>query len=700
MTKLGPQVIHSHLKHADLLAAHVAPRLQIPMVPTLHLVEGAPGTVGAFKRDIAVRARRRAARTIAVSDAVRRWYLDLTAAVPQTVVTVYNGVPAPVFSDGQREAVRLALDVPDDAVLVAMVAIMRPGKGHDVLLEAASRLPAGRQVQFVVAGSGPEEAGIRLAAHGLGLDGGRVRFLGFVDDVPALLAGCDLLVHPSMADALPTALIHGLAAGLPIVASDVGGIPEIVTDGVGILVPPGNADALGRAVADLGSNAEPAPLDRQAGQRAIRHRVRWRTVGEAPRRAVPHRAARSAIAGAWYSVTVRRRSNHARGRGVSTLALVLAVAVIASACVSEGDSPLGRRSPTTEVGTGDSTTTTDRTGDSTTTSRAPRPTTTTTRAGPVTTSGASAGEAYPAEVVAAYMGGCLDSEAGEEYCQCTIDEFQRVLTVQEFEAASERFDAGDTPEVFFDVVAACLSEIDTTGTTDPSVTTTTVVAAEPLTIDEVLQIAITDLNAYWTAQLPDLYGVTYAEPRDLVALSGNDEVRCGGLVDREFWLGNAFYCELGDYIAWDSEELIPNLFTSFGDFSVALVLAHEWGHAIQGPERGNVNGRTIMTELQADCFAGAWTGSVDAGESENLSLEQGDVEEAMAGYVQLFRDPPGTSPFDEGAHGTGFDRVAAFRGGFFNGPYAVRRVRAGRLLVPRSPLHRGRFSNRWQSPVR
>ena len=336
--------------------------------------------------------------------------------------------------------------------------------------------------------------------------------------------------------------------------------------------------------------------------------------------------------------------------------------------MSEGDSPLGRRSPTTEVGTGDSTTTTDRTGDSTTTSRAPRPTTTTTRAGPVTTSGASAGEAYPAEVVAAYMGGCMDSEAGEEYCQCTIGEFQRVLTVQEFEAASERFDAGDTPEVFFDVVAACLSEIDTTGTTDPSVTTTTVVAAEPLTIDEVLQIAITDLNAYWTAQLPDLYGVTYAEPRDLVALSGNDEVRCGGLVDREFWLGNAFYCELGDYIAWDSEELIPNLFTSFGDFSVALVLAHEWGHAIQGPERGNVNGRTIMTELQADCFAGAWTGSVDAGESENLSLEQGDVEEAMAGYVQLFRDPPGTSPFDEGAHGTGFDRVAAFRGGFFNGP--------------------------------
>ena len=256
VTELGPQVIHSHLKHADLLAAHVAPRLQIPMVSTLHLVEGAPGTVGAFKRDIAVRARRRAARTIAVSDAVRRWYLDLTAADPQTVVTVYNGVPAPVFSDGQREAVRLALDVPDDAVLVAMVAIMRPGKGHDVLLEAASRLPAGRQVQFVVAGSGPEEAGIRLAAHGLGLDGGRVRFLGFVDDVPALLAGCDLLVHPSMADALPTALIHGLAAGLPIVASDVGGIPEIVTDGVGILVPPGNADALGRAVADLGSNAD------------------------------------------------------------------------------------------------------------------------------------------------------------------------------------------------------------------------------------------------------------------------------------------------------------------------------------------------------------------------------------------------------------------------------------------------------------
>ena len=105
-------------------------------------------------------------------------------------------------------------------------------------------------VRFVLAGSGPEEARLRARVEAEGL-AGRVVFAGFREDVAALLAAADLVVHPSHADALPTALIHALAAGVPAVATRVGGIPEIVGDDAGVLVPPAEPAALAGAVRDL-----------------------------------------------------------------------------------------------------------------------------------------------------------------------------------------------------------------------------------------------------------------------------------------------------------------------------------------------------------------------------------------------------------------------------------------------------------------
>jgi predicted metalloprotease len=92
-----------------------------------------------------------------------------------------------------------------------------------------------------------------------------------------------------------------------------------------------------------------------------------------------------------------------------------------------------------------------------------------------------------------------------------------------------------------------------------------------------------------------------------------------------------------------------------------------------------------MTELQADCFAGAWTAGVDAGESEFLALQPGDLDEAMAGYL-LFRDPPGTAPADPEAHGSAFDRVNAFREGFAGGPSACAGYEEGEFSVVDIPL--------------
>lgn len=247
---MRPDVVHTHLKHADLVGAFAARRLQVPMVSTLHLIEDALGPVASLKRAAAARVRlRSAARTIAVSDAQRRWYLDLVRVDHRKVVTIRNGIPTPPpISAGERERVRADLGLPPDGVVATMVGIMREGKGHDLLLQAVERLDPADAITFVLAGDGPLRRQLEATAASVRA---RVVFAGFRDDVDRLLAASDLVVHPSAAEALPTALIHALAAGTPVVACDVGGVPEVVTPETGVLVPSGDAGAVARAVSEL-----------------------------------------------------------------------------------------------------------------------------------------------------------------------------------------------------------------------------------------------------------------------------------------------------------------------------------------------------------------------------------------------------------------------------------------------------------------
>jgi predicted metalloprotease len=128
---------------------------------------------------------------------------------------------------------------------------------------------------------------------------------------------------------------------------------------------------------------------------------------------------------------------------------------------------------------------------------------------------------------------------------------------------------------------------------------------------------------------------------------------------------NAFYCNAGKFVAYDDENLFPQLEKNFGDFTIALTLAHEWGHAIQ--DQAGLTGPTIALEQQADCFAGAWVRHVADGGSTRLSLREGNLDTGLAGYL-TFRDPPGSDPTADGAHGSAFDRVGAFQEGYDSGP--------------------------------
>jgi glycosyltransferase involved in cell wall biosynthesis len=131
------------------------------------------------------------------------------------------------------------------APLVLTVARLDAQKGIPVLLDAVASVP---DAAFVVAGDGPDRAALEARAVSLGL-ADRVRFLGHRRDVASLLAAADVLVLPSLYEGLPLSVLEAMIAGVPVIATAVGGTDEVVRDGeTGTLVPPGDASALAAAI--------------------------------------------------------------------------------------------------------------------------------------------------------------------------------------------------------------------------------------------------------------------------------------------------------------------------------------------------------------------------------------------------------------------------------------------------------------------
>ena len=187
--------------------------------------------------------------------------------------------------------------------------------------------------------------------------------------------------------------------------------------------------------------------------------------------------------------------------------------------------------------------------------------------------------------------------------------------------------------------------------------------------DATIRAVIADLQQFWPTQFAKAYGSSYAPLHTFYAYgpSTNMPVCDGQRVPYLLLQGNAFYCGDGDddFIAWDDVGLFPRLDRVYGHFTIALVLAHEWGHAIQ--HRAEVDEDTIIMEQQADCFAGAWAKhlpTTPAGSA--LSVDPADLDAAVAGLIG-FRDPVGLTAATEGSHGTGFDRVRAFQEGYADG---------------------------------
>ncbi len=267
------ELIHAHLTYSAIWSAIASRLTRVPAIASLHVSPAATRTLEDSARhrlttdlrDRIMRAilNRWARAVVMVSGALRDDYLA-HGLESRKIRVVHNGIELDRFRRPRGEArarLERELAIPNGAPIVGTVAVLRPKKGIEVLLEAARNV---RRATFVIIGDGPKREEWTALARTLGVSE-RVRWAGFRTDVDSLLAGCDLFVHPSLGDAFPTVLLEAMAAGLPIVASRVGGIPEIVTEGVtGILVPPGDAVSLASAINDVLGNDDTMRLMREA----------------------------------------------------------------------------------------------------------------------------------------------------------------------------------------------------------------------------------------------------------------------------------------------------------------------------------------------------------------------------------------------------------------------------------------------------
>ncbi len=208
---------------------------------------------------------------VAVSRDLARWLVEDVGVPAAKVTQIYNGVDAEAFSPADKEAARRALGIRDGALVIGTVGRLDPVKDHRGLLEAFGRIAHHPHAQLVIVGDGPRRAALERDRGALGLDG-RVLMLGERQDVAGILRALDVFALPSLGEGISNALLEAMASGLPVVATRVGGNPELVDhDVTGMLVSPRSADALAEAFARYLSDPALIRKHGEAGRcRAVR----------------------------------------------------------------------------------------------------------------------------------------------------------------------------------------------------------------------------------------------------------------------------------------------------------------------------------------------------------------------------------------------------------------------------------------------
>ena len=258
----GAQLVHMHTGRATWLGGLAARPLGVPTVSTRRMDRP-------VRRNLRNRLvyGRLVDRAVGIAPAVSR-LLREGGVDAGKIRTIWSAVdPTRVEARRARAEVRAQLGAREGDVVLLTTATLVPRKGIDVLLQALRRLDD--RFRLAVAGDGPERAALEAEAARLALSG-RVSWLGRWDAVGDLLSAADISVLPSRAEGLGIAALEAMAAGLPIVASRVGGLAEAVVDGqTGVLVAPGEPDALAAALTRVGLDPDLAARLGAAGRARI-----------------------------------------------------------------------------------------------------------------------------------------------------------------------------------------------------------------------------------------------------------------------------------------------------------------------------------------------------------------------------------------------------------------------------------------------
>ena len=254
----SPHIVHTHLIHADTYGQIAARARGVTGVSSVHgthpFYRSEPG------RSVARLAGHLATRTIAISRYAGDFVCEVGIAPPERVRVVHYGVDPSSWlgTKEDRAEQRRALCLEPDEIAVGVASRLVPGKGHDVAIrafaEVAERLP---RTRLLVAGDGPLRGEVEEMAR-RNLPSRQVSILGFVEDIRGFFGACDLVLFPSLpsfGEGFGLAALEAMAAGVPVVASDAGPLPEVVSDGEsGLVVAAGDDQAWAQAMFALASD--------------------------------------------------------------------------------------------------------------------------------------------------------------------------------------------------------------------------------------------------------------------------------------------------------------------------------------------------------------------------------------------------------------------------------------------------------------
>jgi glycosyltransferase involved in cell wall biosynthesis len=251
-------LVHTQLESSNILGNISAKLLRLPSVCTIHVL---PELDVKTKTKLHQKVewfilRHFCDRVIAVAEAARQHHIQISGSSPDQVITIHNGIELAPFANVdhalERDSVRTELGLPSGVNVLISVAVLRPTKGIQYMIRALPAVLASHpDTYYLVVGDGSHRGTLVEEVNKAGVQD-RVIFTGTRRDVPRLMAASDILVLPSMAEALPTVIEEAMANRLPVIASRIAGVPEMIVQGQnGLMVAPQDVKDLAQACNDL-----------------------------------------------------------------------------------------------------------------------------------------------------------------------------------------------------------------------------------------------------------------------------------------------------------------------------------------------------------------------------------------------------------------------------------------------------------------